>query len=177
MILTAAELKEYNQAHDDSTLNDLFISAAQDIIENFLGYGVEETFYVDRLYSGDGTCILFLGKQPISAVDSVKIDGAVMPGLDELKVQDDYIYHEDGFPAGIQNISVTFTAGWAAGEIPNVIKLTALRIAGILKKESNGNIGINSVTDPASGSRTFQEIRFGKYLSLLAKYRINYQDR
>jgi len=177
VILSISELQEFNELHNQTILDALFVEAAGGIVEDYLGFPVEAADYPGREYSGDNSRVLFLGYQPIQGVSEILINGEPVADLSELKLGDSWIYLPSGFSRGVMNIAVSFRAGYEEGEIPAVMKLTALRIAGILAKESGGNIGINSVTDPASGSRTYQEIKFGKYLSLLAKYRITYRDR
>lgn len=58
-------------------------------------------------------------------------------------------------------------------EIPEIIKITLMRIAAILQTESDGNVGITSKSFADSGSRTFMNYtNFDKFLTPISNYRI-----
>ena len=57
-------------------------------------------------------------------------------------------------------------------EIPEIIKLTIMRIAAILQTEGDSNIGITSKSFGDSGTRTFiNTVNFDKYLIQISNYR------
>jgi len=57
-------------------------------------------------------------------------------------------------------------------EIPEIIKLTIMRIAAILQTEGDSNIGITSKSFGDSGTRTFiNTTNFDKYLIQISNYR------
>jgi hypothetical protein len=175
MIITEADLKGFTGNLNNDDLNSSYILAAQSIIEDFIGYKIEEVEYTEKI-SGVDINIIDLGIKPISAVDFLSIDGEIFidGGLtDETYIiKDNFLIFPDrsGF-LGEYNISVTFTAGYAALDIPELFKVTCLRIAGILKSESNGNVGVKSKSFE-DGSRTFSEIGFDKYLKVLNPYKV-----
>jgi len=58
-------------------------------------------------------------------------------------------------------------------EIPEIIKLTVMRIGAILQTESDSNIGVTSKSFGESGARTFiNTTNFDKYLIQISQYRI-----
>ena len=57
-------------------------------------------------------------------------------------------------------------------EVPELIKMTALRIATLLQTESDNNIGVTSKSFGDSGNRTFiNTVNFDKYLIQISQYR------
>jgi len=58
-------------------------------------------------------------------------------------------------------------------EMPEIIKLTILRIASLLQTESDSNIGVTSKSFGDSGNRTFvNTVSFDKYLIQISQYRV-----
>jgi len=58
-------------------------------------------------------------------------------------------------------------------EMPEVIKMTVMRIAALLQSEENSNIGVTSKSFGDSGMRTFvNTINFDKYLVQISKYKL-----
>ncbi|MCL2157657.1 MAG: hypothetical protein FWH54_06515 [Methanobrevibacter sp.] len=58
-------------------------------------------------------------------------------------------------------------------DIPEIVKMTCLRIASILEAESNGNIAISSKSFGESGSRQYiNYTNFDKYLLQISSYRL-----
>jgi methylmalonyl-CoA mutase cobalamin-binding subunit len=80
---------------------------------------------------------------------------------------------ESSFTEGTNNILVSYTAGYADEDIPGVIKLTILRIAGLMLVETGGNIGATSKSFDMGGSRTFVNTKdYAPYLKVLDTIRI-----
>lgn len=58
-------------------------------------------------------------------------------------------------------------------KMPNIIKLTVLRIASLLQTESDSNIGVTSKSFGESGTRTFVNFtNFNKHLLPISKYKL-----
>jgi len=58
-------------------------------------------------------------------------------------------------------------------EIPEIIKLTIMRIGALLLSESDSNIGVTSKSFSDSGTRTFiNTVNYDKYLIQISQYRI-----
>ena len=94
--------------------------------------------------------------------------------VDDMPVEDYYINDDKIFlkqPVISDNIIVTFTAGFST-DLPQIIKLTVLRIAALLQTESNNNIGISGKSF-MDGSRTFMNfVNYDKYLIQCSKYKL-----
>ncbi len=165
---------EYIGNHDDSTesvkLKNLYLESALIIVEKYLKYPLAKGDYI-KSFSGSGFKSISLGTKKINTVSNVTIDGETVD-ITNIKIDQDIIYLDDQiFFEGFLNISVSFNAGYEANELPALIRITILRIAGILSNEEKGKVGIQSVSDSKTGSRTFMEIRFNKYLKILEPYR------
>lgn len=172
MFITKEQLQQYTGSitEDTDTMQDVFCSAACDIVADYLGYSPESAGYTEVL-DGAGTKRLQLSAKPVTEVKSVKIDGKDC-NTDAFTAQERYLYRTDGgiFSGGERNIVVKYTAGFET--VPGIIIMTALRIAGLLQTESGNNIGITSKTFGDEGTRTFYKTKFDDYLVPLERYRI-----
>ncbi len=171
MYITAEQLRQYTERNmeESDTLAELICSAACDVVNDYLGYDPEEKTET-RIYDGNGTNQLSIGVRPVTAIDRILVSGVIVP-ISEVCTREQYLYRVTGiFPAGSANIAVTFTAGYS--EVPGIIRMTALRIAGVLASEGGGNIGIQSKSFSDAGSRVFLNSRFDRYLEAVEKYRI-----
>lgn len=167
MIVTREELEGFTgvQFETGNNIADLFIGAAQNIVENYLGYEIESKEYVKHfeLHSSN---IIKVGVKNITAVKEITVDGT--PVVDYY-IDDDKIILKQ--PVISDNIIVTFTAGFSE-DLPQIIKLTVLRIAALLQTESNNNIGISGKSF-IDGSRTFINFtNFDRYLIACSKYKL-----
>ena len=172
MVVSVSELKNYTEtvAADDSII-DKMIRAAQEISENYLGYDIEAQDY-DVLCNGSGERTLSLGVRPLISISSVLIDGE-SKDPEEFKLIGELLYYtNDIFPEGELNTLVSFRAGYEAEDIPAIIWLTIVRIASVLLSEGSGHIGVTSISDGNTGSRTFMERSFKRYLKELDPYRV-----
>jgi hypothetical protein len=172
MFITKEQLQQYTGkiTEDTDIMQDVYCSAACDIVEDYLGYAPESKEYTEVL-DGTGSNQLALSAKPVTDVKSVLINGKAMDAT-TFTAQDRYLYRNDGysFPVGRRNIVVKHTAGNKT--VPGIIIMTALRIAGLLQTEGSGNIGITSKTFGDEGSRTFYKTKFDDYLVPLERYRI-----
>lgn len=169
------ELRTYINNYEASDEIDAqlegYLASAQQIVEDYLGYKLEEKTYTRR-YSGTDEWKLYLDVLPIKAVTSLTVNNEAI-AVSEVGIEDDYIFSINGmniFRRGVDNIVVGFTAGYS-DEIADIIKTTILRIAALLWSEQDGNIGITSKTF-SDGSRSFiSYTNFNKYLQELRLYR------
>ena len=119
-----------SESYDNNRLRGL-IETASAQIRWFCRKDFKLTAHTNEKYDGDGTSMLVLRDTPINTVSALSIQGQAVD-LATLKVYDDYIAFDDAgdydprlrqvggiFPAGRQNISVTYTAGYA--KIPRVV--------------------------------------------------------
>lgn len=173
MICTVEELQKYSGVYVDETESqERFLQSAQSIVENYLGYEIEEKNYA-KFYSGLGFSDLRLGVKNVSAISSVKINDTEI-SLSNILLDDDSIILKSGvFAQGTKNIYVEFVGGFSSDDIPELMKSTVLRIATLLQSESDSNIGITSKSFGDAGTRVFQNYtNFDKYLLPLSKYKI-----
>lgn len=152
------------------TMKESMLSAAQGVVEEYLGYSPESAERTD-IVQGIGNNHLYLFAQPISAVSSVTINGNTLASTD-YDICGNYLRLKNGvWPSGT-DVSVTYTAGWSGANIPALIKMTILQIATLLLEESGGNIGVTSKSF-AEDSRTFiNYTNFSKWLKKLDTFRI-----
>ena len=172
MFITKEQLQQYTNVlpDDTDTMQNVYCSAACGIVADYLGYSPESTDYT-QVFDGTGNKRLQLAALPVTEIKSVKADGKA-EDVTAFTAQDRYLFRTDGgvFPSGERNIVVCYTAGWE--NVPGIIIMTALRIAGLLQTESGNNIGITSKTFGDDGGRTFYKTKFDDYLAPLEKYRI-----
>ena len=167
MIVTKEELQGFTGVEFESFNNiaDLFIGAAQNIVENYLGYEIESKEYTKHFALHNSNIIKCLVKN-ITVVKEITVDGVL---VEDYYIDDDKIILKQ--PVISDNIIVTFTAGFGT-DLPQIIKLTVLRIAALLQTESNNNIGISGKSF-IDGSRTFTNFtNFDRYLIACSKYKL-----
>ena len=171
MIITIEDLQKFTQIYpdDNETQQELFIQAASDIVCNYLRYNPEEKEY-NIFVNGTETEEIEINYNPITEIKEIKINNEAI-NIDNIAFYNNCIFYKDSntFPKG--KINIIFKAGYKV--IPAIIKLTTLRIAGILQTENNNNIGISSKSFQDSGTRTFvNTTNFDKYLLPISDYRI-----
>lgn len=171
MIITIEDLQKFTQIYpdDNETQQELFIQAANDIVCNYLRYNPEEKEY-NIFVNGNGTNEIEINYKPITEIKEIKINNETI-SIDNIAFYNNCIFYKDSntFPKG--KINIIFKAGYKI--VPAIIKLTTLRIAGILQTENNNNIGISSKSFQDSGTRTFvNTTNFDKYLLPISDYRI-----
>ena len=167
MIITKEELQGYTGVEFETGNNiaELFIGAAQNIIESYLGYEVESKEYTKH-FALHSSNVIKCGVKNITAVKEITVDGTP---VENYYIDDDKIILNQ--PVISDNIIATFTAGFTT-DLPQIIKLTVLRIAALLQTESNNNIGISGKSF-MDGSRTFTNFTdYSKYLIQCSKYKL-----
>ena len=167
MIVTKEELQGFSGVEFESGNNiaELFIGASQNIVENYLGYEIESKEYTKH-FALHTSNIIKAGVKNITAVSEITIDGTLVA---DYYIDDDRIILKQ--PVISDNIIVKFTAGFST-DLPQIIKLTVLRIAALLQTESNNNIGISGKSF-MDGSRTFTNFtNFDRYLIACSKYKL-----
>jgi hypothetical protein len=96
-----------------NSLQQSYIDAAENIVEDYLGYSPVLNYYI-HTFNGSNTNILQLKAKPIRAIQKVSINGIEYDGERFTNYDDEFIYYNDGiFNLGIKNIIVTYIAGWA----------------------------------------------------------------
>lgn len=167
MIVTKEELQGYTGVEFEAGNNiaELFIGAAQNIVESYLGYEVESKEYIKH-FALHSSNVIKVGVKNITAVSEITVDGTL---VEDYYIDDDKIILKQ--PVISDNIIATFTAGFST-DLPQIIKLTVLRIAALLQTESNNNIGISGKSF-MDGTRTFTNFTdYSKYLIQCSKYKL-----
>ena len=167
MIVTKEELEGFTgvQFESGNNIAELFIGAAQNIVENYLGYEIESKEYVKH-FALHSSNVIKVGVKNITNVTEITVNGTP---VEDYYIDDDKIILKN--PVISDNIIVTFTAGFSS-DLPQIIKLTVLRIAALLQTESNNNIGISGKSF-MDGSRTFTNFtNFDRYLIACSKYKL-----
>ncbi|MDR1926607.1 MAG: hypothetical protein LBQ13_02870 [Endomicrobium sp.] len=180
--ISANDLQKYSNVYSDIILQQEYIDAAENIVNNYLGYSPTLHAY-NNILNGRGTHELQLRAKPIQDIVHLSIDGTSIP-INEFYFTNDseFLYYNNFFPDGTKNIQIEYTAGWGSvidddtvngNSLPKIIKLTVLRIASLLQTESDSNIGITSKSFADSGTRTFiNNTDYYKYLIPISLYRI-----
>ncbi len=125
----ATALLWIGQQSDDGTVARV-ITAVSAQVETFLGYRILQQSYT-RTFNGVGGRVLALPDRNVSAVASLQIDGQTVPASSSVTVDgfvfdDKTIYLRGGyvFSRGVQNVTASYTAGWAA--VPGDIEQACL---------------------------------------------------
>jgi hypothetical protein len=168
-IVTLAEFQNYTSFFDEDERQQIYIDSAENILEKYLGYHPEEREY-SHLFDGNGSQILQLRARPLSLI-TVKINNVEIP-VDEFTAANEFIYYKNGiFPEGKYNIEIEYRGGYPAGEIPELLRITVLRLGALLNTEAQGNIGVTSKSFGDSGSRTFlNNTDYNRYLLPVSAY-------
>ena len=101
---------------DDDTLLESLINRISAAVESYCRRKFKARDYTEK-YDGDGTTVLYLKQYPVNSVTTLKISGSVVDSANYV------IYDEVGkivlrytyFPEGLQNIEVTYNAGYQDG--------------------------------------------------------------
>lgn len=156
------EEENYSQA-------ELFLGSASDIVRNYLGYDPSK-HNSKKLFNGNGRKWLRLESKPIQSINEVQIEGMTVDKQFFYFDDDTLIFKNETFPEGIKNIYVDFDSGFE--EVPDLIKLTVLRIASLLATESDQNISVVSKTFDGSTRTFYNFTNFQKYLLPISKWKL-----
>jgi hypothetical protein len=180
--VSVEELQKYSNVYSDTALQQSYIDSAENIVNTYLGYSPTLHNY-NQYFNGMGTNELQLKAKPIATIIGVEINGESIPLSEFYTVMDsEFLYYNKIFPVGTRNIKVEYDAGWGitidddvanSEYLPEIIKMTVLRIATLLQSESDGNIGVTSKSFADSGTRTFiNTVNFDKYLIQISNFKI-----
>ena len=120
MWISENEFKEWAQIDVDESINlENWILQGQDIIEKYLDRHIEQANYTEK-YDG-GNQFIFLKNYPVSSISSVKEDDITLDSSEYGFTETGILYLKDrNFSEGIQNVEVSYTAGYS--EIPDSLK-------------------------------------------------------
>jgi len=153
---TLANLKSYLGVNDSSRDDELtiFLDAAEEQVEEYLGYDPEETTYTDEHHYGTGQPWIYPKARPVTAVTAFSVDDSDWD-VDELVLRDTWIDTRNYILPEGADVEITYTAGYSS--VPSRIRLAVLKVAGIYDKQhgSGGSLGIDNRSDSAGSSVTF----------------------
>jgi len=114
-VITAGDLQKFNGVQIDNVeYLQVFVEIAQNMAEDFLGYGLGHRTYVRRA-DGNGRNWTRLEARPVSEILRVVIDGVDYP-TNLFRVSNEFLYFRKGetFPRGYENIQIVYNAGYQA---------------------------------------------------------------
>lgn len=155
----------FSDTHEDIQMKVRMLSSAQSIVEEYLGYPLCPFHHIER-HIGTGQYVIYLDRMPVTNVWSVTVDGNEVEnyehGLSSVTL-----------PFRLCNnshIEIVYDTGW--NEVPDLIKMTILRIAALLLTEANGNVGLTSKSFGDQSRNFYNWTNFSKYLDPLSHFRI-----
>src|SRR4051812_39168290 len=117
-VATAKDWLGITDSLSDTRLTRL-VTAVSTAVQNRLGYLVVSQAYTETR-NGNGKTVLAFGNPRVSAVATLTIDGVAVPARSSVTGAG-YTFDEDllfligrCFPRGVQNVGITYTAGFAA---------------------------------------------------------------
>lgn len=161
-LCTLAEVKAWlpvNQSTDDTMLQRLITDQSQNAMDFMGRANIMSQSYTDQ-YSGVGGNRIMLRNWPVTAIAAVSVNGISISAQTSPPNGAGYIFNAwngvgvgapcmlglsgYSFAPGFQNISVTYTAGYAS--IPGPVKDAVIELVALHYKERQ-RIGMNSVSD------------------------------
>ena len=123
---------------DDALLSRL-VTAASQFIQSWLNRSIASASYSETRNGAGGTR-LFLRNRPVTAISSLTIDGVAIAPSAPAPTGDGYLFDESSlylighcFTRGAQNVSVHYTAGFAA--TPPEIEQACIALVALRYKE------------------------------------------
>jgi hypothetical protein len=157
---------------DDALLSRL-ITSVSNFIQSWLNRVLTSSAYVETYNGRDGGTFMLLANYPITAVASLSIDGVPIPpggsplvqgfAFDATKI----VLYGYQFTAGINNVAVSYTAGYATPPVEieqACIELVSLRYAERLRPgvASRGLAGETTTYTPVALTDSIKET-LGQY--------------
>lgn len=169
--ITVEELEDYVKKYpDESSLLEHYVSAAEEMVENYLGYSPELKEYRTVSYGDDGR-LFCLEAFPLVELKEARInENPVDSSLFRIKKRN---YLELNYGKGVfysgSLYSLTYTAGFE--KVPSKIKTVALQLASLIWESEGGNLAVSSTTYSDSGSRVFNNFKADRFLEELEPYK------
>lgn len=177
-------------SNDEANVTNIFITAADAAIENYVGYSLNYEASIVETFDGNDDDSIYLKRVPVISVASITEDGYT---LTEGNDEDFVVYKALGLikrtglqywsAQRLQNIVVTYTAGYSdseptAEDIPSDLKFVSARVAGRLflasaslsTQQSTGEVSTN-IADNTTDSK-FQMVKSES----LGDYRAEYES-
>ena len=175
MIVTVQQFDTYSgnfeNDQDVVLLKEHLLNAAEEKVIDYLGFSPVQAERTDFI-SAIGQNRLYLYAHPVTAVSSLKISGNSVDSS-AFTMNDTYLRLKDGvFPQGIENVEVTYTAGWTSANMPSVITMVILQIATLMLEEAGGNIGITGKSFDDNSRNFINYTNLNKWLEKLDALRV-----
>jgi hypothetical protein len=138
----------------------LLREAAYDRIKKYLGYDFISASYTDEYYNGNSKSLIYVRHRPITSLNTVKINDSEYD-VDGFDVVEDgnAIYYKDGyFPYSINNIKLSYQAGWTRTSMPPSIRLVALKLCSLWYKQQ----GVEGMTSQSNQDGTSYSYDFSE---------------
>ena len=171
--ITPETLKKFSDKFpEDETLLQNYCDAAEQIIEEYLGYSPELKEY-ETSERGIGSLYFALEAKPVVEVTAITADSENVD-LSRVKIVKgtNYIaFDDDSFFARGVKYAVQYSAGFET--IPAPIVTAGLQIASLLWESAGGNVSVTSTSFIDSASRTFQSFKPERFLEPnIGKYKL-----
>lgn len=141
---------DFEDSPEAIALKREYLSTAKQYVEQYLGYSIDIHDVTEEhisIHSED----IYLRDFPVCEVYSCKVNGKHLPAPN-FSLRGDHVRVKTCIPCDAK-IEVQYSAGFR--KIPDIIEMTILRLASLLKSEANGDIALSSRTYGTDGSRSF----------------------
>lgn len=143
----------------------LYLNSAQDVVERYLGFPLERRHYSHAVF-GIGSNLI--------ALKAIAVENLVLGDADVrvLSISGNIVVLDKDVAVG-KEIPATYDAGFTTDTIPEAIRLTMMRIAGLMWSEEGGNVAITGKSFGSDGGRTFIATRdYSRFLQEIEPYRV-----
>ena len=158
-------MNNYADTAEDIKQKVLMLKSAQQVVEEYIGYTLAPCHHKER-HIGTGQYVIHLDSMPVTNVWSVFIDGRQIDsyehGMSSITLPFRLCHNS--------YIEVEYDTGWQ--DVPELIKMTILRIAGLMLTEASGNVGLTSKSFGDQSRNFLNYTNYAKYLDPLSLYRI-----
>lgn len=160
-----------NYSHDNNSTEEMLelkedlINTAQDIIEEYVAYPLDEADYI---FSDIAVYDYYIkADAPITEVTLCKVDDEVYT---DYKIKGPYLYFKDKIRN--KDIYLEYKGGFV--EVPSVFKIVCCKIATLLLMEAGERIGVTGTTlSDGMAHQYVSYTNYNKHLQILNKYRIS----
>ncbi len=160
-----------NRYPEDETLVERYAKAAEEEIENYLGYSPEKKEYTTLRYGDNGT-LFELEAKPLIELETIRENGKELP-VSQFRIKSaNYIEYSYGKNIFKSNALYTFIYIAGYEEVPQKIITVGLQIASLMWESEGGNIAVSSTSFSDNGSRVFNNFKAERFLSELDPYRL-----
>lgn len=169
--ITKKELEDYVKKYpEDETLLEQYINAAEEMVENYLGYSPEQKDYKTVCYGDDGR-LFCLEAFPLIELKEIKANERTLD-KEQFRIKSRN-YLEFNYGRGIFSSEKLYSVSYSAGfeKVPDKIKTVALQLASLMWESEGGNLAVSSTTYSDNGSRVFNNFRADRFLEELETYK------